>query len=371
MIADASFKEKMSTLIIDDEEDIREIFIEILKRNGYKNVESVGSGEEAVEKFKKEPIDIALIDLNLPDINGIDLIGKLRIINPDAEFIIITGYGSLDYAIKAMQIDVGAFLEKPVSSDKLLRTLEEVMIKLNLKLENQKFFEDLGLANKQIMFLNDLLVNNVDELNQSLLLTMVQIEKLNPTNEQKKVLRLFQQAIRKNARLTRNIKKLQSISNKSDSDLVDIELSSIFNNVINRLRNDYSDKKFEIIGDYHKERHIHADNDLMHMLTELFLISILNDPSPKIKINVNFSEVEKNQEKYLKMNVKAFHLKYIYDQRDITQPTDLKISTNEYSFQDLGPFIINSLIRLYKGYVELPDKDSNNLLDIYLPLGQN
>lgn len=370
MITDASFKEKMSTLIIDDEEDIREIFIEIIKRNGYKNVDSVGSGEEAVEIFKKQHFDIALIDLNLPDINGIDLIAKLRVINSDAEFIIITGYGSLDYAIKAMQIDVGAFLEKPVSSDKLLRTLEEVMIKLNLKLENQKFLEDLELANNEILFLNDLLVNNVDELNQSLLLTMVQIEKLNPTDEQKKVLRLFQQTIRKNARLTRNIKKLQTITTKTDSGLMNIELSSVFNNVLNRLHNDYSDKKFEIISNIEKERVVCADNDLMHMLTELFLISILNDPSPKIRINVYFSEAEKNNEKYLKMNVKAFQIKHIYDQRNITQPTDLKIATNEHSFQGLGPFIINSLLRFYKGYVELPDNDSNNLLDIYLPLGK-
>jgi YesN/AraC family two-component response regulator len=370
MIADASLKEKMSTLIIDDEEDIREIFIEIIRRNGYKNVESVGSGEEAIDLFKKQHFDIALIDLNLPDINGIDLITKLRVINPDAEFIIITGYGSLDYAIKAMQIDVGAFLEKPVSSDKLLRTLEEVMSKLSLKLENQKFLEDLEIANNEILFLNDLLVNNVDELNQSLLLTMVQIEKLNPTDEQKKVLRLFQQAIRKNARLTRNIKKLQTIDEKSESDLKDIEFSSVFTTVLNRLRNDYSDKKFEIIGDVEKERVIHADNDLMHLLTELFLISILNDPSPKIRINVKFDEVEKDQKNYLKMNVKAFQVKHIYDQRGITQPTDLKIETNEYSFQDLGPFIINSLIRLYQGFVELPDEESSNLLDIYIPMGK-
>ncbi|MHA1212875.1 MAG: response regulator, partial [Candidatus Heimdallarchaeota archaeon] len=202
-----SLKGKINLLITDDEDDLREIFIEILKRSGYENVEGVGSGSEAVEHFKSKFIDIALIDLNLPDINGIELISQLRVINPDAEFIIITGYGSLDYAIKAMQFDVGGFLEKPVSGEKLLRTIEEVLVKHSLKMENQKFLKDLEKANKEITFLNDLLVNNVDELNQSLLMTMVQIEKLHPTDEQKKVLRLFQQAIRKNARLTRNIKK--------------------------------------------------------------------------------------------------------------------------------------------------------------------
>ncbi|NHJ46635.1 MAG: response regulator [Asgard group archaeon] len=367
MSTSASFKEKMAILVIDDEPDFNEVFVDMLKRNSYKNVTDVGSGEEAIAYFKENPVDIAFIDLDLPDINGIDLIGKLRAINPDTEFIIITGFGSLDYAIKAMQMDVGAFLEKPISADKFVRTLEEVMIKYQLKIENQQFLFDIEKANKEILFLNDLLVNNVDDLNQSLLLTMVQIEKLNPTEEQKKVLRLFQQSIRKNARLTRNIRKLELVNSKTEASLKKIELSSTLNNVINRLRNDYSDKNFEIIGEITEERHVRADNDLLHLLSELFLISILNDPSPNIKINLEFSHTVREETNYLKINVKAFQVKHVYDQKDIADPSDLKTKVSEQSFQDLGPFIINSLLRLYNGYVELPDDETNNLIDLYIP----
>ncbi|MHA1212726.1 MAG: response regulator [Candidatus Heimdallarchaeota archaeon] len=365
-----SLKGKINLLITDDEDDLREIFIEILKRSGYTNVEGVGSGSAAIEHFKSKFIDIALIDLNLPDINGIELISQLRVINPDAEFIIITGYGSLDYAIKAMQFDVGGFLEKPISGDKLLRTIEEVLVKHSLKMENQKFLKDLEKANKEITFLNDLLVNNVDELNQSLLMTMVQIEKLHPTDEQKKVLRLFQQAIRKNARLTRNIKKLQAIENKDETNLKSIDISSMFNTVINRLRSDYSDKAFEVYGDLDQPRMVRADNDLLHFLTELLLIAIQNDPSPKIRINLEFEEVTKEEIEYLKIAIRAFHVKYIYDQKDVTQSSDLMGVTTEQSFQDLGPHIINQLLRFYKGSLELPNESDKNFINIFLPLSK-
>ncbi len=367
MSANESLKTKINLLITDDDKDIREIFVEILKRSGYNNVDSAGTGEEAIEILSSKFIDIALIDLNLPDINGIDLISQYRTISPDTEFIIITGYGSIDSAIKAMQFDVGGYLEKPISGDKLLRTLEEVLIKHNLKLENQRFLKDLENANKEILFLNDLLVNNVDELNQSLLLTMVQIEKLNPTDEQKKVLRLFQQAIRKNARLTRNIKKLQSIEEKKESDIVEIDLTRTFNTAINRLRSDYSDKSFEIYGDLDQSRIVLADNDLLHFISEILSISILNDPNPKIRINLEFSKVKTDETNYIKINIRAFHVKYIFEQKDITHPSELVHSTNDQSFQDMGPFVINSLLNFYKGYLEMPDKEDSNLLNIYLP----
>ncbi|NHJ33723.1 MAG: response regulator, partial [Asgard group archaeon] len=364
-----SVKEKISILIIDDDQDIGDLFVEIIKNSGYTNVRCVGTGEEGRAVLSDEFVNIAMVDLKLPDINGMDLISQLRSISPDTEFIIVTGYGTLDTAIKAMQFDVGGYLEKPVSPDKILRTLDEVIVKHILKLENQQFLEDLGIAHKEILFLNDLLVNNVDELNQSLLLTMVQIEKLNPTPEQKKVLSLFQEAIRKNARLTRNIKKLQAISEKSKENITEVDISRAFATVVNRLRSDYGDKNFEVTGDFNQPHLVLADNDLNHMITELLLMPILNDPKPKIRINVEFKNVTKDDTDYLKVNVNAFQVNYIYNQKDVEHPTDLKTTAaTEQEFQDLGPFVINSLIRFYNGFVSLPVEAQRNILDIYLPL---
>ena len=368
MSANGSVKEKISILIIDDDQDIGDLFVEILNRNGYQDVRCVTTGEEGRTVLSDEFFNIAMVDLKLPDINGMDLISQLRSISPDTEFIIITGYGTLDTAIKAMQFDVGGYLEKPVSPDKILRTLDEVIVKHILKLENQQYLEDLGIAHKEILYLNDLLVNNVDELNQSLLMTMVQIDKLNPTAEQKKVLSLFQEAIRKNARLTRNIKKLQAISAKTRNNITKIDISRTFATVVNRLRSDYRDKNFEVTGNFNQPRLVLADNDLNHMITELLLMSILNDPKPKIRINVDFENVNKDDTDYLKVNVEAFQVNYIFDQKDIEHPTDLKTSATEQEFQDLGPFVINSLIRFYNGFVALPFEAKKNILDIYLPL---
>ncbi len=368
MSANGSVKERISILIIDDDQDIGDLFVEILNRNGYQNVRCVGTGEEGRAVLSDEFFNIAMVDLKLPDINGMDLISQLRSISPDTEFIVITGYGTLDTAIKAMQFDVGGYLEKPVSPDKILRTLNEVIVKHILKLDNQKYLKDLGIAHKEILYLNDLLVNNVDELNQSLLLTMVQIDKLNPTVEQKKVLSLFQEAIRKNARLTRNIKKLQAISEKTRDNITEIDISRTFATVVNRLRSDYRDKNFEVTGNFNQPRLVLADNDLNHMITELLLMSILNDPKPKIRINVDFENVKKDETDYLKVNVEAFQVNYIFDQKDVEHPTDLKTSATEQEFQDLGPFVINSLIRFYNGFVALPFEAKRNILDIYLPL---
>ncbi len=367
MSANESVKEKINILIIDDDQDIGDLFVEILKKNGYAKVRSVGTGEEGRSVLSDEFINIAMVDLKLPDINGMDLISQLRTISPDTEFVVITGYGTLDTAIKAMQFDVGGYLEKPVSPDKFLRTLEEVIVKHTLKLENQQYMKDLGLAHKEILFLNDLLVNNVDELNQSLLLTMVQIEKLNPTPEQKKVLTLFQEAIRKNARLTRNIKKLQAISEKTKENITNVDISRIFASVVNRLRSDYSDKNFEVTGNFNQSRMVLADNDLNHMLAELLLLPILNDPKPTIRINVDFENIEKDNKDYLKVNVEAHQVKYIYDQKDVVHPEDLITEASEQEFQDLGPYVINSLIRFYNGFIALPDESKRNILDIYLP----
>jgi len=283
-----------------------------------------------------------------------DLISKVRTISPDSEFVIVTGYGSLDSAIKSLQFDVAGYLEKPINSDKLLRTIDQVVDKHSLKMSNRQFTKDLEVANNEILFLNDLLVNNVNELNQSMLMTMVQIERLNPTAEQKKVLKLFQQEIRKNARLTGNIRRLEQTQQINSKSLESVDLTGFISSAINRLNSDYKDKNFEIIGDFDQQHFVVADNNLTHLLSELLLLTILNDPKPKIRINLNFEKVQKDKKNYIKMNIQGFLTKLVYQQKEIKTPSELKEATNDKTFQGLGPFVINRILSAYNGFVELP-----------------
>ncbi|MHA1245608.1 MAG: response regulator [Candidatus Heimdallarchaeota archaeon] len=360
-------KNQLKILIIDDDKDIRDIFEEVLKRSGYANIDSVGSGEDALTKLSSTFYNITLIDLNLPDIQGMDLISKARTISPDSEFIIVTGFGSLDSAIKSLQFDVAGYLEKPINSDKLLRTIDQVVDKHSLKMSNRQFTKDLEVANNEILFLHDLLVNNVNELNQSMLMTMVQIERLNPTPEQEKVLKLFQQEIRKNARLTGNIRRLEQSLQITNSSLESIDLSRVINNAVNRLTSDYKDKNFEIKCDLNQEYFVVADNNMNHLLSELFLLPILNDPKPKIRINLSLDKVVKDEKNYLKMNVQGFLTKLVYQQKEIRSPSELKNATNDQTFHGMGPFIINRIIAAYNGFVALPDgaKEAKDNINIF------
>jgi len=242
-------KNHLKILIIDDDKDIRDIFEEVLKRSGYANIDSVGSGEAALTKLSNTFYNIALIDLHLPDYHGMDLISKVRTISPDSEFIIVTGFGSLDSAIKSLQFDVAGYLEKPINSDKLLRTIDQVLDKHSLKMSNRQFTKDLEVANNEILFLNDLLINNVNELNQSMLMTMVQIERLNPTAEQEKVLKLFQQEIRKNARLTGNIRRLEQTQQINSKSLDSVDLTGFLSSAIKLTNPKIGTYRFKI-GDY-------------------------------------------------------------------------------------------------------------------------
>ncbi|MHA1556276.1 MAG: response regulator [Candidatus Heimdallarchaeota archaeon] len=365
MSSNGFIRSEVKILIIDDDADIRDVFEEVLKRNNYTNVRGVGTGEEAKKIIAEEAFNIALIDLNLPDIYGMDLVSQFRTISPDIEFIIITGFGTIDSAIKSMQFEVAGYLEKPVSSNKLVSTLDEVNRKITLKVQNQKFLRDIEIANNEIRFLNDLLINNVDELNQSLLLTMVQIEKLNPSSEQTKVLQLFQESIRKNARLTRNIRKCETI--KTDQQLESKDLNVTINSVLNRLKEDYSTKNFECICELSEPKYVYANNNLTHLISEIVLLALFNSPSPRIKIKIDFDEVELNGKNYWKLTFNSFQAKLVYDQKDVIHSSELKASTTKLSFQGLGPYAVNEIIRSYNGIVSIPEgSTSNNILEISL-----
>ncbi|MBD3190052.1 MAG: response regulator [Candidatus Heimdallarchaeota archaeon] len=361
-------KNNIRILLIDDDEAIRSVFSEILRSEGYPLVEVAADGAEALSLFKEYRFNVAFVDLYLPDIDGIELISKLRSLSDFTEFIIVTGYGSLDSAIKALQFDVGGYLEKPISSSKLIRTLETCLEKQRLKVENRRFLEELEQANTEVRFLNDLLINNVNELNQSLLMTLDLASETGLSLEQEKVLKLFHHTIRKNARLTNNIRRLKEISQISLADLSPCNLTESLSKAIDRLRGTYWDKDFEVKSDLSEERTVLADKNLHFLFYELFSIAILNDPKSTVKISVDFTKTSINSHNYWKISFNSFFAKLVYDQRNISDPSKLEISPTDQSFQDLGPFVINALVRIYHGFVDVSKTtDGPHNLDLYLP----
>jgi DNA-binding NtrC family response regulator len=116
--------EEKRILIVDDDEAIVESHSTLLSNAGYV-VDVALNGEEAIKKSKEKVYNVALIDVVLPDMTGIDLLTKLEERKPATRKIIITGYASLDNAVKALNLGADAYLIKPVDPEELISTVKK------------------------------------------------------------------------------------------------------------------------------------------------------------------------------------------------------------------------------------------------------
>jgi DNA-binding NtrC family response regulator len=128
-------------LLVDDDENLRKVLSDILEHAGY-SVKSFENGKKAIEASYKELFNIALIDIQLPDMKGIELLTKLRKTEPEMIKIIITGHACLENAIEATNRGVDGYVVKPFDPKKLIRLIET-----RLKKQKQKMkFDDQKIA---------------------------------------------------------------------------------------------------------------------------------------------------------------------------------------------------------------------------------
>jgi DNA-binding NtrC family response regulator len=125
-------------LIVDDDENIRKVLLAILEDKGY-TVESVGTASEAVEKSKRKFYNLALIDIRLPDMEGIELLTKIRDTTPRMRKIIITGYPTLQNAVDAVNKGADAYIVKPFDVENVLNTIDQ---QLRKQQEEKKYSQD-------------------------------------------------------------------------------------------------------------------------------------------------------------------------------------------------------------------------------------
>ena len=121
-------------LIVDDDKSILRTFARILQKNGYE-IDVVETGKEALEKADAKKYDLALLDIRLPDMDGTELLAKMKKQLQTTIKIMITGFPSLETGVKALDEGADAYLVKPVKPEELLMLIEEKM--KNKKLKNK------------------------------------------------------------------------------------------------------------------------------------------------------------------------------------------------------------------------------------------
>ena len=125
-------------LIVDDDESIRKTLAAILEEEGYL-VDTMENGKEAIKKSRIKSYNLALIDIRLPDMEGVKLLTAMKETIPRMIKIIITGYPSLQNTVTAVNKGADAYLLKPLSIDDVLKTVGE---QLKKQQEGKKYSEE-------------------------------------------------------------------------------------------------------------------------------------------------------------------------------------------------------------------------------------
>jgi DNA-binding response OmpR family regulator len=111
-------------LIVDDDKSILRTFTRILQKHGYE-IDTAETGKEAIEKADKKNYDLALVDIRLPDMDGTELLAKMKKQLQNTIKIMITGFPSIESGVKALDEGADAYLVKPVKPEELLMLIKE------------------------------------------------------------------------------------------------------------------------------------------------------------------------------------------------------------------------------------------------------
>jgi len=167
-------------LVVDDEEPICRLLSLILQKKGYQ-VKAVGTGGAAWEEVQaagqRHAFNLALVDIRLPDISGLDLVGRLKQSFPQTEIILMTGHVSVETAVKAIKLGAFSYVTKPIQIEELDQLVRQALEKQRLLVENRRLLAELRQSNKRLEDLNKTLEKRVEQRTGELRESRAEIEK--------------------------------------------------------------------------------------------------------------------------------------------------------------------------------------------------
>ncbi len=151
-------------LIVDDDPSIRSMLGLILRENDLFDVLTAENGQQALDMIKKgERIDVVLSDIQMPKMNGMELLKEIKAVDPLLPVVMITGFPTIDIAIRCMKEGASDFITKPFKIDQIELTLKKIIRERELILENEQLKKELAQA-REIEILNRKLSEKIREL---------------------------------------------------------------------------------------------------------------------------------------------------------------------------------------------------------------
>ncbi len=154
-------------LIVDDEPKICQFLEVLLRREGYR-VSSVSNGADALLVIDKDASDLLITDLKMPGMDGFSLVSRLKAMRPDLPVIMITGYATVETAVKALRYGVDDYITKPFNIDELRKVISRALRTSMMERENRELMERLREANAELARHKELLAKQVRLTSQEL-----------------------------------------------------------------------------------------------------------------------------------------------------------------------------------------------------------
>src|ERR671938_1687085 len=125
-------------LIVDDEPGMRQLLSHVFGRAGHA-VRAAENGAKALELLRQEPADLIISDVKMPDMNGIELLRRVREFSPDVSVVLMTAFATVETAREAFKLGADDFIQKPFDVDELKLIVEKALELRQLKQENRAF----------------------------------------------------------------------------------------------------------------------------------------------------------------------------------------------------------------------------------------
>ncbi len=145
---------KLSILVVEDGKSQREMLCEFLSGEGF-GVLGVDRGDKALERFKTDYFDLLLLDYKMPGMNGMQVLEEVKRINPEIDIIMMTAYGTVETAVKAIKTGASDYITKPIELEELVILIEKISERRTLLKENEALREELrgkGITTDQIIY---------------------------------------------------------------------------------------------------------------------------------------------------------------------------------------------------------------------------
>ena len=140
-------QDQISILIVDDEVNIRTALAKILEKQGYRP-ETAENGQAALSRLENAFYHLVITDLKMADLNGLELLKKVKERSPETEVVVMTAYGTIETAVNAIKAGAYDYLTKPVDKERLLLLIDKALERQSLSVENKRLRENLKIKNR-------------------------------------------------------------------------------------------------------------------------------------------------------------------------------------------------------------------------------